>query len=149
MPVSEPLSHWERGRGEGIRRQKIMPKYTHTHNLQAPAKTKSFAKTLRKRQTAAEERMWKILRNRNFEGFKFRRQHPLNKYIADFYCHKLKLVIELDGNVHELESVKIKDEIREEAIKAFGIEIIRFENDDIFNNSWIIDKKIFAFINKT
>ncbi len=125
-----------------------MVKYKHTHTQQAPDKTKAFAKTLRQRQTSAEELMWKILRNRNFEGLKFRRQHPLNKYVADFYCHELKLVVELDGDIHNLESVKEKDAKREEAIKDFGIEIIRFSNDDVFNDIDMLGKRIVAFKNK-
>jgi len=66
-----------------------------------------------------------------FPNYRFRRQHPLSNYIADFYCHKLKLVIELDGNIHDQEEVKASDQEREEAIKSLGITVIRFTNEDI------------------
>ena len=58
------------------------------------------AKELRKSMTVAEELLWNRLKNNKLGGLKFRRQHPLDIFIADFYCHKLKLVIEIDGEIH-------------------------------------------------
>ena len=66
-----------------------------------------------------------------FPKFHFRRQHPLSNYIADFYSHKLKLVIEVDGSIHNLEDVMKNDKERQAAIEALGITVIRFTNDDI------------------
>ena len=66
-------------------------------------------------------------------GFKFRRQHPLGIYIADFYCHKLKLVIELDGSIHDNEEIKLNDEIRQKLIEEDGLTVIRFKNEEILN----------------
>ena len=66
-------------------------------------------------------------------GFKFRRQHPLKYFIADFYCHEAKLVVELDGNIHELENIKEYDQHREVIISELGITILRFTNDEIFS----------------
>ena len=64
------------------------------------------AKVLRQRSTKAEQHLWKMIRNSQLMGFKFRRQHPLKYFIADFYCHEALLVIELDGSIHELENIK-------------------------------------------
>lgn len=104
--------------------------------------TKDFAKELRQRQTAAEELFWKMVRNRRMLGLKIRRQHPIGKYIADFYCHELLLVIEIDGSIHTIEKVKLKDKIREEFIKAQGLSVIRFTNDDVFTNPYLIEEEL-------
>jgi len=66
----------------------------------ASAKIFQHAKALRRSSTEAEERLWVELRNKKLKGLKFRRQHPIDKWIVDFYCHEKKLVIELDGSVH-------------------------------------------------
>jgi len=66
-----------------------------------------------------------------FEGLKFRRQHAINKFIADFYCHKKKLVIEVDGNVHDLASVKENDDAKEGWFTELGLKVIRFTNEEI------------------
>jgi very-short-patch-repair endonuclease len=58
------------------------------------------ARQLRKRTTPSENNLWALLRKKQFEGYKFRRQHPIYKFIADFYCHELRLIIELDGGIH-------------------------------------------------
>ena len=79
------------------------------------------AEELRKNMTPAEEIMWGMLKGNQFE-VKFRRQHPLFLYIADFYCHELKLVIEIDGSIHDIEDVKINDSIRENDLKEFTLE---------------------------
>ncbi|MES1220348.1 MAG: DUF559 domain-containing protein [Bacteroidota bacterium] len=92
-----------------------------------------MAKSLRKNMTDAEKILWFHLKE-NFEGFKFRRQHPLGIYIADFYCHKAKLIIELDGNIHDNTEVKINDEIRQRNIEEGGITVVRFKNEEIFKN---------------
>jgi len=67
------------------------------------------AKRMRKEPTHEEYVLWEELRNRKLLNYKFRRQHPLNKYIADFYCHELNLVIELDGNYHKEKDIIEKD----------------------------------------
>ena len=88
------------------------------------------AKYLRNHVTNAEMIFWGRLKER-FPNYKFRRQHPVSKYIADFYCHKLKLVIELDGSVHNLQHVQRRDEERKAIIKSLGLQIVRFTNEDI------------------
>ena len=91
------------------------------------------AKELRKNMTDVEKIMWGYLKSRP-NGFKFRRQHPLGIYIADFYCHKLKLVIELDGSIHDNEDVKLNDNVRQKLIELDGLSVIRFKNEEILNN---------------
>ena len=65
---------------------------------------------------------------------RFRRQHPINKYIADFYCHPIRLVVEVDGGIHGLKEQKDYDIGREEDLNELGIKVIRFSNNDIENN---------------
>lgn len=104
--------------------------------------TQEFAKGLRKRQTAAEELFWKMVRNRNMLNLKIRRQHPVGPFIADFYCHELLLVIELDGSIHNIEEVKQKDIKREQFLKEQGLHVMRFTNDDVFANPHLIEEQI-------
>ncbi len=91
------------------------------------------AKVLRKNMTDAEQILWGYLKAKP-NGFKFRRQHPLGIYIADFYCHKLKLVIELDGSIHDNEEVKHNDGIRQKLIEEEGMIVVRFKNEEVMNN---------------
>lgn len=101
----------------------------------ATSQTIKNEKRLRKPLTHAENILWQILRNRKVFGLKFRRQHPLGPFIADFYCHELSLVLEVDGAIHELESVKKYDRAREPFIKDLGLRIVRFTNDDVISDS--------------
>lgn len=103
-----------------------------THHYFASRKTKNRAKVLRREETLSEKRLWELLRNGNINGLKFRRQHALRNYIADFYCHELRLVIEVDGEIHDREDVKIHDEKRTEILKKLGIKVIRYKNEDVF-----------------
>jgi cyclase len=88
------------------------------------------AKQLRNHVTHTEMILWGRLKE-SFPAFKFRRQHPISIYITDFYCHSLKLVIEIDGNVHLLDKVKKHDEVRENDLKSFGLTVMRFTTQDI------------------
>ncbi len=89
------------------------------------------ARELRKEMTYSEKRLWAELINKKLLGFKFRRQHPLNKFIVDFYCHELKLVIEVDGSVHEGLDAQEYDEGRTFEIQEFGIQVLRFGNEEV------------------
>ena len=99
-----------------------------------------YARTLRKNPTYAEKILWADLRKRRQHEKKFLRQHPIffsdvgkeRFYIADFYCHEAKLVVELDGRVHDFQ--KEQDEARTFVINQLGIKVIRFTNDDVENN---------------
>ena len=100
------------------------------------------AKLLRKKCTPAEKNLWKMVRNRKMLGLKFRRQHPLVKYIADFYCHEALLVIELDGSVHDSEISMRYDANRDKIITDLGITVLRFKNEVVFSNPEQIEKEI-------
>ena len=100
------------------------------------------AEELRERMTKAEVRLWEELENSKLDGYKFRRQHPIHKFIADFYCHKLKLIIEVDGKYHESEGQKNTDLERSELLTFQGIKIIRFTNEEVFNNINLVLKQI-------
>ena len=90
------------------------------------------ARELRNKLTPAEQTFWLRLKEQ-FPEYKFRRQHPISIYTADFYCHKLKLVIEIDGSIHDSEEAKLKDEKREKDLKNLDLTVIRFTNDQIKN----------------
>ena len=96
-----------------------------------------FARDLRKRATPAEKLLWERLRNRELGGYKFVRQHHIGAYIADFYCRKIRLVVELEGSVHDVPEQKIYDEDRFEELAARGVHALRFRNQDVLEN---IDK---------
>lgn len=89
---------------------------------------------LRSRMTETEKILWDVVRENTIQGLKFRRQHPLNNYIADFYCHKIKLVVEIDGSVHFTETAKEYDEYRTNVMNSLGIEVLRFTNEEICND---------------
>ncbi len=82
------------------------------------------ARALRQSSGRAEERVWAVLRGGKVDGHKFRRQHPVGPYFADFACDRLRLIIEIDGGVHRLE--------RQQALEALGWTVIRVTNDQVY-----------------
>jgi cyclase len=90
------------------------------------------AEALRNNMTTAEMFLWGHLKG-NQLGVKFRRQHPLGIYIADFYCHQHKLIIEVDGSIHNLPEIASYDLERQLNIENDGIKTLRFKNEEIFN----------------
>jgi very-short-patch-repair endonuclease len=92
------------------------------------------ARRLRQEQTIAERTLWQTLRNRSHMGGKFRRQHPLGRYIVDFYCHEANLVIELDGSGHDEDHQREYDSLRDKDIASRGIKVLRFSNHDVTHN---------------
>lgn len=100
----------------------------------APLESFRKAEILRKNMTEAELILWDVLKNRKFNNLKFRRQHPIQLFIVDFYCHQLGLVIEIDGEYHQFEQQIKYDESRTEILQEFGILVIRYSNDSILNN---------------
>ena len=81
-------------------------------------------------------------------GFRFKRQHPIAYYIVDFYCHKAKLVIELDGSYHNRAAQKIYDESRTEELRAFGLTVLRFSDEDVKNQINDVLKSISNHLNE-
>ena len=90
------------------------------------------ARALRQTSGRAEERVWSALRGGKVDGHKFRRQHAIGPYFADFACDQLRLVVEIDGGVHRLEDVMMRDRQRQQALEALGWTVLRFTNDQIF-----------------
>jgi len=89
------------------------------------------ARELRRKQTPAEEIMWELLRGRRFLGLKFRRQHQIGDYIADFYCHECRIAIELDSGIHQQK--KRKDRKRDAWLHSKGYTVLRFKNEQVLN----------------
>lgn len=89
------------------------------------------ARDLRKRQTQAEKILWNILRDRQFKNFKFRRQHPFGRFIADFFCYKANLIVEIDGPIYNIKDQKEYDLLRTELLKQQGLKILRFKNKEV------------------
>lgn len=103
-----------------------------------------FAKAweLRNNMTPAEKKLWDVLKNREEFKVKFRRQHPFDIFILDFYCHEIKLAIEVDGEIHLNGEILEHDDGREYEIEKFGIKILRFTNNEVFEEIEAIKKRI-------
>jgi len=99
-------------------------------------------KELRKNLTPAEAFLWKYLKVKQLEGRRFQKQHSINAYIVDFYCAAEKLVIELDGEVHQNSNAQEYDEKRTKELEALGFTVIRFENKMVFDKLPSVLKEI-------
>ena len=87
---------------------------------------------LRKNMTSAEVALWTMIKNRQLGGYRFQRQFGIGPYVVDFYCHEAKLVVELDGEVHNDPEQIEHDRARTEFLNACGVEVLRFENFEVF-----------------
>lgn len=112
-----PLSTLERGT-QGVR-HKVSPYIV------------ALCRQFRRHPTPTEEIVWKRVRNRQLCGLKFRRQHPIGRYIADFYCHEQRLLIEVDGGVHMKKDQQLYDAARQEDIEAQGYRILRITTKEV------------------
>lgn len=92
---------------------------------------KELARKLRNNSTQSEIKLWKELQNKQLYGYKFIRQKPIGNYIVDFFCNKLKLVIELDGYSHNFKSVYDQDIIKERYLNDLGITVLRFNDGEV------------------
>lgn len=88
---------------------------------------------LRNRETDVEKLLWNRLK-KNQLGCRFKRQHPISHYVADFYCHKAKIVVELDGQYHSRKDQKARDLLREADINEFGLSVLRFSDQQVIEN---------------
>ncbi|XOV91110.1 MAG: endonuclease domain-containing protein [Bacteroidota bacterium] len=113
------------------------PPYANNHHYNKYLR--SNANKLRKGMTKAEACLWKyVLRAGGVKGFTFRRQRPVLKYIADFMCKELSLIVEVDGITHTYEEVIKKDKIRQRDLENAGFTVIRFDDDDVLRNiNWV------------
>ena len=110
----------------------------------APPRIFGFAKVNRHAPTQVEELLWNTLKGKQLGGHKFRRQHPIGRYIVDFYCHASQLAIELDGGYHNDPEQKAYDEYRTSELARMGIREIRFRNEDLWNDCWGVLEGIWA-----
>ena len=109
---------------------------------------KSFRSSLRNKSTSAESVLWNILKSKNLNGRKFRRQHSIGNYIVDFCCASEKLVIELDGDQHGDYHKIEKDKKRDQYLKDLGFSILRFENRLVFQEPEFVKNEITKAFNK-
>lgn len=109
-------------------------------------KLKEFSRELRNNSTLSEALLWQELRAGKIKGYKFNRQKPLGKYIVDFYCKKLNLVIEVDGDSHYHQDSIVKDAIRQQALEEFELHILRFADLDVKKQMPFVLDSIYSFI---
>ena len=110
------------------------------HRIYPPVLLRS--RELRHPQTPAEATLWQNLRNRNL-GYKFRRQHPIDRFIVDFYCAEAKLCIEIDGGSHFEKEQEEYDKARTEFLEALGYQVVRYTNNDVrYNIHAVVDQII-------
>lgn len=101
-----------------------------------------FAKKNRVNPTPAEEYLWNFLCKNQLNNLRFKRQHPIGNYIADFYCHSAKLVIELDGSIHKLEAIKNNDREKDDFLLTNNLRVLRFTNQEVIKNIYLVLNKI-------
>ena len=106
------------------------------------------ARTLRRALTVSEQRLWNWLRKRSFGGYKFRRQVPVGRYVVDFYCHELRLVIEVDGHQHEQVWMSDHDGERTRFLISRGMDVVRIENEILAKDSFLVEQIITATIRR-
>lgn len=90
-----------------------------------------LSRVLRRRATTSENILWQALRRKRLGGLKFRRQHPIGASVLDFYCHELRLAIEIDGPIHIDHATEDRDRVRQEIIELHGIQFLRFTSDEV------------------
>ena len=108
--------------------ERRIPRYT---NRAIYRDMKERARSMRKFPTQAEAVLWKRLRKRKMKGFRFRRQHPIVRFIVDFYCAEAKLVVEVDGSVHDEPGYEEYDADRKQFLESLGLRVIRFTNAEV------------------
>ncbi|TXT37329.1 MAG: DNA methyltransferase [Comamonadaceae bacterium] len=109
-----------------------------------PEDIRAYAREMRGRMTDAEALLWQLLRNRRLVGMKFRRQHPVGRYILDFYCDEKQLGIELDGGQHT-EAV-VYDQLRENWLREQGIQVLRFWNNQMLSETEAVMEAIYKAV---
>jgi len=114
--------------------------------LPVPARLLEAARELRKSMTDAEQLLWLCLRRKQLAGYRFRRQHPLQRFVLDFYCSEVKLAVELDGGQHN-DAVSIScDSQRTAFLKTQGILVVRVWNNEVFENLEGVLQKIYEVV---
>ena len=107
---------------------------------------RELAQKLRNNSTKAEVRLWQKIKRKQYYGYDFHRQKPIDNYILDFFCHELMLGIEIDGYSHQIVEVYKKDVIKEAKIKSLGVSLLRFTDNQVFNDMDNVLRTIEAYI---
>ncbi len=108
-------------------------------------KQKNTRQELRKTISIVERTLWQKIRNQQL-GIKFRRQHGIGRYVADFYAPDIHLVIELDGDSHYQDGAQEYDQIRDEFMRSMGLQVLRFTNSEVMNNLDEVVLKICEYV---
>jgi very-short-patch-repair endonuclease len=135
-PAEVPSPLWGEGQGEGRKQTKSRTKEEHNALLQ------EFARLMRHAPTDAEQRLWYFLRDRRLGGYKFRRQHPVGNYIADFACIEGQLIVELDGGQHAELFQKERDLSKTRFFEARGFRVLRFWNNEVLKDTQAVLEEI-------
>ena len=117
-----------------------------TMYFKATPEKMEIAKNLRNNMTPTEQLLWEKLKGKQICGLRFRRQHPIDLFIVDFYCHQVRLVIEVDGEIHDQRAEY--DDGRSAEMEKFGIKVIRFKNYDVENDIEKVLSKIESIVKK-
>jgi very-short-patch-repair endonuclease len=107
-------------------------------------KLRPITREMRGLPTEAEDLLWQRLRRHHLHGCKFRRQHSIERFIVDFYCAKARLVVEVDGPIHQYQGEQ--DLIRQEYLESHDLKVLRFSNDAVINNVDEVIKHILSFL---
>ena len=144
--LSPPLSFQERGPGGEVDGEVEQTFQSLTQKIPEPVLEN--ARRLRQTETKAEELLWKLLRNRQLNDLKFRRQHPITEgFVLDFFCAEYRLGIELDGSVHHESEQKLYDLARSEKLKLlYNIDVIRFSNTEVLSQPTSVLERILTAI---
>ena len=94
----------------------------------------AFARKQRRGAGLAERRLWACLRGGQIDRLRFRRQHSVGSYFADFACERLKLIIEVDGGIHRLDEIILRDHLRQTELEAMGWTVLRFTNEEVLGH---------------
>lgn len=113
---------------EGASRSEIRVLYSNQRII-TPVYIVELARDLRNNMTGSEIKLWSVLRMKQIDGYKFRCQHPVYRYILDFYCHEKQLAIEIDGEIHNTQQEY--DRYRDEFLRSLEIETLRIKNEDV------------------
>ncbi|MGE0530620.1 MAG: endonuclease domain-containing protein [Hyphomonadaceae bacterium] len=129
--------------GRGIRRRlKSLERTLTVQTMLTRGMLRDRARGMRRQTSRAEEAVWSLLRGRRISGAKFRRQHPIPPYIADFACVEAKLIIEVDGRSHDEREQLAHDAVRTEALSKAGWRVLRVRDDEVFADAQSVAAKI-------
>jgi very-short-patch-repair endonuclease len=119
-----------------------MPKKGIIRNQRVTSEKVERSRELRRDMTEAEKAFWEIVRGKKFHGLKFRRQQIIDGFIVDFYCDSLGLCVEIDGSIHDTEEQSEYDKNRDEVLALRGLKVLRFTNDELFNEPDVVVEKL-------